>query len=233
MLSDARAFQDDSSEPDCKRPAEMKVLRSPQSIEQVFDNSLDFENVSGPLKTEKLGDESLVQRVVGHTAFIKDEVLLGRSIAPKAVRHRGEEFGHFLRGLPRLVAVVDDDGKDRGKAVLFANFARFDEIAKQQGRIGEDSERHPVILRALKLKDEYSIAPFVFFPANSPNYVVISLTEIVGDVVAGAAFQSGEVEILDKVFGDEIPQKRFDHGRIAEQGLVGGIVWESFAHVVF
>ena len=145
-MSDARAFQDDSSEPDRKRPAEMKVLRSSQSIEQVFDDPLDFENVSGPLKTEKLGDEPLIQRVIGHTAFIKDEVLLRRSIAPKAVRHRGEEFGHFLRSLPRFVAVVNDDGENRGKAVLFANFARFDEIEKQQGRIGEDSERHPVIL---------------------------------------------------------------------------------------
>ncbi len=58
----------------------------------------------------------------------------------------------------------------------------------------------------------------------------MSLTKIVSDVAAEAAFQRGEVEILDKVFGDEIPQKRFDHGRIAEEGLVGGIVRESFTH---
>ena len=58
----------------------------------------------------------------------------------------------------------------------------------------------------------------------------MSLTKIVSDVAAEAAFQRGEVEILDKVFGDEIRQKRFDHGRIAEEGLVGGIVRESFTH---
>ena len=38
----------------------------------------------------------------------------------------------------------------------------------------------------------------------------MSLTKIVSDVAAEAAFQRGEVEILDKVFGDEIPQKRFE-----------------------
>ena len=57
---------------------------------------------------------------------------MGRTIAPEAERHRGEEFGHFLRGLPGLVAVVDDDGENRGKAVLFAHLACFDEIKKQQ-----------------------------------------------------------------------------------------------------
>lgn len=46
----------------------------------------------------------------------------------------------------------------------------------------------------------------------------MSLTKIVSDVAAEAAFQRGEVSNLDKVFGDEIPQKRFDHGRIAEEG---------------
>ena len=34
----------------------------------------------------------------------------------------------------------------------------------------------------------------------------MSLTKIVSDVAAEAAFQRGEVEILDKVFGDEIPR---------------------------
>jgi hypothetical protein len=33
----------------------------------------------------------------------------------------------------------------------------------------------------------------------------MALAEIVGDVAAGAAFQSGKIEIVDEVFGDEIP----------------------------
>ena len=66
---------------------------------------------------------------------------------------------HFLRRFSYLAPIVYNNGKYRRQSFFFTYIFRLDEIKQKQGRIGQRSQGHPVVGRALELQKQRHITP--------------------------------------------------------------------------
>ena len=162
-----------------------------------------------PLQSQELRDQALafIQFFSRHSAFVQQKMPMLGTIILQTLRHGSEQGRHFLRRFPCLASIVYNNGEHRRQPFVFTYLSRLDEIKQKQGRIGQRSQGHPVVGRALELQKQRHIAPGTLFPADTPDNIVMAFPQVVRHITARTAFKRRKIQVGDEIGRHEIPQQ--------------------------
>jgi hypothetical protein len=94
----------------------------------------------------------------------------------------------------------------------------------QQTRVNQHPKRHPAVHRGLKLEQKQQIPLPAAVQRNPPNDVAVAPLAVHAIEAGVQPFQTGQVEVRDPGFVDEIAQKLHDHFGMAEQAMIQAVV---------
>lgn len=160
VFTDGRASEHVASQPTDERAVQVQALRRRQHHAQVGENLDDFSNGLRPFKTNEQGCEVIVagECFLRHTAGVQNEILLIRLVFLQRFPVRNQQIAQIHGRFPRLAAVIQNKGKDRGQFVTPFKFVRLDDVLLEQRGIGQNAHGHPPVLPALELQQKQEVA---------------------------------------------------------------------------
>ena len=97
------------------------------------------------------------------------------------------------------------------------------QVLIQQPGVAENPHRHEPIHGGLEFQQQIHIQPMILKP-DSPDDIVMTVTQVIGDVAGVHFLQRREVQRLDPGLRHETLQQVFDHLGVGEQQFVAGVV---------
>ena len=100
------------------------------------------------------------------------------------------------------------------------------QVLIQQPGVAENPHRHEPIHGGLEFQQQIHIQPMILKP-DSPDDIVMTVTQVIGDVAGVHFLQRREVQRLDPGLRHETLQQVFDHLGVGEQQFVAGVVHDG------
>ena len=104
-----------------------------------------------------------------------------------------------------LITVVEHQRKYGGQQLVGAQLFFFDELLIEQSNVGQDADRHPLVLGGLEFQQYAEVDDFLtVLHLHSIDHVTFTPFQVIGMEFGVDSLQGGEIQVRHPILGDKM-----------------------------